>query len=137
MKSHGGDISKKRIPKEYLGAFKEGHRFSVRPDIDDDFCRRILDLASSGHADAKAILEFYAKFNNEYYRGVFNKEPAKNFTKERDEVRRLWAWQKSKARDALAGNTHEIPKGLSVESPEDAIITLMDLKKEIQRARGR
>jgi hypothetical protein len=62
-----------RLPKEYLGAFKCGHRKGVREYIDEEFSYELLEKVQRGDERAKAALEWITKYNNEIYRGVLKK----------------------------------------------------------------
>ncbi len=66
-------MKKPRIPKEYLGAFKKGHRHAAREYVDEEFAEGLLRLSQSGVAWAREALEWITKFNNEYYKCVFTK----------------------------------------------------------------
>ena len=65
-----------RVPKQYLGAFKKGHRHSVREMIDEELSWTLLDkIVKSKYTDTKAMeeLAYITKFYNEYYRNVIKK----------------------------------------------------------------
>lgn len=66
-----------RIPKEYLGAFKAGHRATARELIDDSFSRQLLKKAMQGCEKSKEALQFLTKFNNEYHKNVLKKDDPK------------------------------------------------------------
>jgi len=66
--------AQKRIPKEFLGAFKCGHRMASKDFIDEDFSRELLKRTMRGDEEAKKALEFLTKFNNEYHKNVLVKE---------------------------------------------------------------
>ncbi len=62
------------IPREYLGAFKAGHRASSRPFIDEELAKRLLrKVIDENCEESKAHLEYITKFNNEYYKAVVKK----------------------------------------------------------------
>jgi len=62
------------IPREYLGAFKAGHRAAARPFIDGDLAYRLLSrVMSQGCDEARGALEYITRFNNEFYKDVFKK----------------------------------------------------------------
>ncbi len=63
----------KKIPIEYWGAFKSGHRRGVREYIDDEYAFDLLKQAQSGSKKADEALRWLAKYNNETYRGVLKK----------------------------------------------------------------
>lgn len=60
----------RRVPKEYLGAFKRGHRLSSKEFIDDEFS---LELLNKGDEKSLDALKFLTKFNNEYHKAVLKK----------------------------------------------------------------
>jgi hypothetical protein len=61
------------VANRFLGAFKCGHRFSAQEYIDDDFAFELLEKFNKGDDKAGEALEWIAKYNNEYYRGVLKK----------------------------------------------------------------
>jgi len=63
----------KRIPKEFLGAFRCGHRMGSKDFIDESFSRELLKKTMQGDEAAREALEYLTKFNNEYHRGVIKK----------------------------------------------------------------
>jgi hypothetical protein len=63
----------KKVPKQFLGAFKAGHRKGVREYIDEEFSYQLLAKAENGDKKALAALEWITKYNNETYRGVLKK----------------------------------------------------------------
>lgn len=66
-----------RVPKQFLGAFKAGHRLPVREYIDDELSWILLNkIEESNWQDKESIkqLEYITKFNNEYYKKFGLKE---------------------------------------------------------------
>jgi hypothetical protein len=63
----------KRIPKEFLGAFKAGHRLASKDFIDEEFSRELLKKTMRGCEESRRALEYLTKFNNEYHRGIVKK----------------------------------------------------------------
>jgi hypothetical protein len=62
------------VPTKYLGAFKAGHRKSVRDFIDhDEFSFELLKKAEAGDPEAARALEWLAKYNREFYKGFLRK----------------------------------------------------------------
>ena len=61
------------IPKEFLGAFKAGHRASVRPYIDESLAFALLKKVLKGCKESRQALEYLTKFNNEFHRNVIKK----------------------------------------------------------------
>lgn len=66
----------KRVPKEFLGAFKKGHRKVVREFIDEELAIKLLEKVQQGCKTSRKALEWLTKFNNEYYKDVINKNSA-------------------------------------------------------------
>lgn len=65
---------KYRIPKEFLGAFKAGHRQSARDFIDEEFSYELLrKVVEDGDQEAKKQLAYITKFNNEFHKNVIKK----------------------------------------------------------------
>lgn len=65
------------VPKQFLGAFKCGHRTSAHEFIDDDLAYTLLNkILDSNWTDLQSIseLEYITKFNNEYHKNVVSKE---------------------------------------------------------------
>lgn len=68
-------LPKKRygVPKQFLGAFKCGHRVSAQEFIDDEFAYELLcQIYESDWTNKEAIqqLEYLTKFNNEFHKNV-------------------------------------------------------------------
>jgi len=62
------------IPKEFLGAFKAGHRPSARGYIDDELSYELLaKVLNDGCEKSRSLLAYITKFNNEYYKNVIKK----------------------------------------------------------------
>lgn len=71
-------MSKYKIPIQYLGAFKAGHRPQMREYIDDDLSWELLNrIIKSNYTDKEAMeqLAYITKFNNEYYKKVGLNQP--------------------------------------------------------------
>lgn len=69
-------MAKLRIPKQYLGAFKAGHRASAREYIDERLASKLL---RKDDPTSVMLLEWITKFNNEYYKGVLPKDDSMLF----------------------------------------------------------
>lgn len=132
--SHGGDIKKRRIPKEYLGAFKEGHRFTAREYVDDGFSKKLLELARRGNKEAQEVLRYISQFNNEYYKAVFTKTE-KDLFQGKTLRREMYDNDNSRRRDVMSLGYLEISETLYTENPEDCIIEFIDLKKEMKKSK--
>lgn len=69
-------LNKKQVPKRFLGAFKMGHRPSVKEFVDEEQSWTLLErIYQSDWKDEEAIkaLDYLAKFYNEYYRNAVKK----------------------------------------------------------------
>lgn len=137
MNSLGKDagLKKKRIPKEFLGAFKEGHRPGTKELIDDEFAHELLILVNQGNCEARVILEYYTRFNNEYYKGVFTKtkDDLHRGDKKRKQIyREAWKRWDNRMVNYISENYSE---GSVSSSPEDALIELIDLKNQMEKAK--
>lgn len=66
------------VPREYLGAFKKGHRKSSREYIDEDLSIDLLKKASAGCLESKKALEWLTRFNNEFHKAVIPKSDPNN-----------------------------------------------------------
>lgn len=107
-------VSKKarNVPKQFLGAFKKGHRVSVREFIDEEMSWQLLNrIENSNYTDTEAIqaLEYITRFNNEFHKNVIKKGDV-NALHNTDELRRdLYSRENSKNRDlASIGNRDEL-----------------------------
>ena len=65
-----------KLPKEFLGAFKAGHRRSSKEFIDEEFSFRLLKKVNEGCEESKRILEYLTKFNNEFHKCVIRRGDA-------------------------------------------------------------
>ncbi len=73
-------MADRRIPIEFLGAFKAGHRPAARDFIDEEFSQQLLNkIINSNYQDKESIeaLAFIAKFNNEFHKNVIKKGDTK------------------------------------------------------------
>jgi len=67
-----------KVPKEFLGSFKMGHRASVREFIDEELAWDLLKKTLVyNDQEARKALEWNTRYNNEYYRGVLKKNDPK------------------------------------------------------------
>lgn len=71
-------MAKSNIPREFLGAFKRGHRKSSKEFIDEELAERLLEKALGGDKDAEAALHWLTRFNNEFHKGVIKKDGPDN-----------------------------------------------------------
>lgn len=75
------------MPKEFLGAFKRGHRMNSKEFIDEELAERLLDKALNGDEEASKALAWLSKFNNEFHKNVIKKGD-KDALHSTDELRR-------------------------------------------------
>jgi len=99
-------MSKKHyIPKQYLGAFKAGHRQNTREFIDEELSYQLLDkIIKSKYTDTKSMeaLAYITKFNNEYYKNVIKKGDT-TAIHNTDKLRKdCYARENSKNRDIMS-----------------------------------
>lgn len=81
-------MKKLLIPREFLGAFKAGHRASSRPFIDEELSYRLLKkVVFEGCEESRRHLEYITKFNNEFHKNVIRKGDA-SALHSTDELRR-------------------------------------------------
>lgn len=67
---------KPRIPAQYLGAFKCGHRGPAREYIDEELSYALLNKILKSKFTDKASMDalaYITKFNNEYYKAIVKK----------------------------------------------------------------
>jgi hypothetical protein len=94
----------RKVPKEYLGAFKRGHRQPDKEFIDDELSLRLLKRALSGDEKAIKALEFLTRFNNEFHKAVLKKGDP-NALHQADQARKeCYARNNRRNRDALHVN---------------------------------
>lgn len=92
------------VPKEYLGAFKRGHRQASKEFIDDELSLVLLKRAQAGDGEAVRALEFLTRFNNEFHKGVLKKGDP-NALHQSDSARKeCYAQNNRRNRDALNVN---------------------------------
>jgi hypothetical protein len=66
-------LGKLIVPKEFLGAFKRGHRADSKDLIDDELATKLLRKAEEGCEESRATLIWLTKFNNEFHKNVCKK----------------------------------------------------------------
>lgn len=71
-------VSKKgrNVPSRWLGAFKKGHRYSSREQIDEDLAWELLnrwEKSKGTDKEAEQTLDYLTKFNNEFHKNVVSK----------------------------------------------------------------
>lgn len=118
-----------RVPKEYLGAFKAGHRATSREFIDDEFSFELLARAETGDEKAKEALVWLAKFNNERYKCVFKKDGT-DLHRTADERKAHYNAQYARYMDAMTRVSKDAREG---ELTEDDVNALVDLKREAEK----
>ena len=152
-------MSKKHpIPKQYLGAFKAGHRASAREFIDEELSFKLLDkIIKSNYTDQKSMdeLAYITKFNNEFHKNVVKKDDPEALHNTEELRKDLYDRENSRNRDIMSVERHKMvslePKiaeteggqmymdaflnsGRDLFGQEDAVIELMDRSDEIEKA---
>lgn len=117
------------VPRQYLGAFKCGHREKAKEFVDEEFSRELLArITASNGKDLKAIeaLSYLSKFNNEFHKCLIKKgDPAALHNT--DKLRRdVYSKQNSRTRDVLSYKNRQIPLDTLCESTELAHSTYQD-----------
>lgn len=96
---------KPRIPKQFLGAFKAGHRASAREFIDEELGYQLLNkIIDSNWEDKEAIqqLEYITRFNNEFHKNVIKKDDPKALHKTPEQVKDLYSRENARNRDIMS-----------------------------------
>ena len=128
-----------KIPKEYLGAFKKGHRVSAREFIDEQFSYELLlKIKNSQHTDQEAInqLKYITKFNNEFHKNVV-KKGSETDLHNTDELRRdCYKRENSRNRDissAYASELVRLPEQINKDfrHHEETLIAIIDENRKI------
>jgi len=124
----------RRIPKEFLGAFKRGHRHAAREFIDEDLAEELLKKTIEGDSEAKKALQWLTRFNNELYKDVFENsdQDLNQGTELRKEIRHDYY---ARRMDVMAKRTLEIDKSQGVLT-EDQVIAVIDFKREKEKSRS-
>lgn len=90
------------VPKQYLGAFKRGHRANTREFIDESLSWKLLKQAKNGDKEALKALEWLTRFNNEFHKNVLKKD-GKSLHETEEERKKLYSRENAKNRD-IASN---------------------------------
>lgn len=100
-----------RIPKQYLGAFKCGHRESAKEFIDEDLSQTLLSrILKSNYQDQEAVeaLAYVTKFNNEFHKNVIKKDDPDSLHNTDNLRRSLYSRENARNRDVLSHPKSEI-----------------------------
>lgn len=88
------------IPKEFLGAFKAGHRSASRPFIDEDLANELLHkVLKEGCEESRKALKWLSKFNNEFHKNVIKKHDDTSLHCTEDLRKDCYARENSRNRD--------------------------------------
>ena len=134
-----------RIPKQFLGAFKAGHRPAARQFIDEEHSFELLrKIYDSNWTDQESIkaLAWLTKFNNEYHKNVIKKGDT-NALHNTDTLRKgLYARENAKNGDIMSAKVHnvesmqdkyeEIVNKNNTFNYEDMLIEMIDHQDEWQ-----
>ena len=132
-----------QIPKQFLGAFKAGHRPAAREFIDEEQSFELLKrIYSSNWTDEEAIkaLTWLTKFNNEYHKNVIKKGDT-NALHNTDTLRKqLYARENAKNNDIMSKMIYnkvpmqekyeEMPAAVNTFNYEDTLIDMLDHRDE-------
>lgn len=149
-------MSKPVIPKKFLGAFKAGHRATVRDFIDEELSYKLLrKIINSKYKDLESIkqLEYITKFNNEYYKAVIKHNDNNSLHNTSELVRDCFTRNNIRNRDLLSKEPNKftsisyqmtnndslkeqklekhINSNRNLTNHEENLIDLIDVKKEI------
>lgn len=98
-----------RIPKQFLGAFKRGHRETSKEFIDEglsyELLKRVLD-SDYGDEEALEALNFLTKFNNEFHKNVVKKGDPTALHKTEAQRRECYARENARNRDLMSVRRH-------------------------------
>ena len=119
------------VPRQYLGAFKCGHREKAKEFVDEDFSRELLArITASKGKDKKAVeaLTYLTKFNNEFHKAIINKSDT-TALHNTDKLRRdLYSKENSRSRDIYAFKERQI--SLETEDESEEIVSHSYLAKQ-------
>lgn len=116
------------IPKEFLGAFKAGHRKSAREFIDEELSYKLLKLIKDSNytdLDAIAKLTYITKFNNEFHKNVIKKGDM-NALHNTDALRKdCYARENARNRDIHSLENDQLRSlSVTIEGEDPGVITL-------------
>jgi hypothetical protein len=147
-------MRKPAIPKQYLGAFKAGHRASAREFIDEDLSYSLLNkIVDSGYTDTESMetLAYIAKFNNEFHKNVIKKGDEAALHKDEDMRKDCYDRENSRNRDIMSRERNQLVsieprivdneggeikldaflnKARNLSNHEDVILDLLDSKNQ-------
>lgn len=144
-------MSRPRIPRRFLGAFKAGHHAAAKEFIDEELSYKLLKrIIDSNYEDLEALkaLTYLTKFNNEYHKAVIKKGDLKALHFEEPMRKERYGANNAKNRDIMSKlrflvesitptpvQTTEGPKlkHLKMEAGrchEDIMTALIDLKNK-------
>jgi hypothetical protein len=111
------------IPKQYLGAFKAGHRQTAREFIDEELSYALLKkIKDSNYTDQESMdaLAYITKFNNEFHKNVVKKDDP-NALHSTDKLRKdCYARENSRNRDIMS-RENKFLKSLDAQTvPKDS-----------------
>lgn len=149
-------MRRKNIPKEYLGAFKAGHRQSAREFIDEDLSYALLKkIIDTGCEESKKALAYITKFNNEFHKAVVKKGDTEALHNSQELRKSCYDRNNSRNRDitsrenkflqSIEPTTREEEDGTSaprdshlnanrdLEKFEDVVVELIDMQRESKK----
>lgn len=132
-----------KVPKQYLAAFKCGHRENAKDSINDDFSKNLLNIIKTSNnpnevKEAEKALLFYTQFNKEWERGSISKkdseERKQDFHSTDDERRIIYARNNARNKEVKFNQVKEdklkklIDSTKYPESIEESLIEYIDNK---------
>lgn len=129
-------MSQRIVPKEYLGAFKAGHRKASKEFIDEGLSQQLLRQVKNGCEASKEALAWLTKFNNEFHKNVIKKGDQTALHKK--DVHRLDCYSRQHAinRDIASvgyrtgSNDHSNLRSGMYAKTEENLIQLIDILNE-------
>lgn len=104
-------MNKPSIPKQFLGAFKAGHRASAREFIDEELSYQLLNkILRSNWQDKESItqLEYITKFNNEYHKNVVKKGSETDLHNTEELRKDCYARENARNRDIMSKERYKV-----------------------------
>lgn len=102
-------MSRLTIPKQFLGAFRRGHREASKEFIDEGLSYRLLKkVLDSNYQDLEALeaLNYLTKFNNEYHKNVIKKGDAEALHNTDKLRKECYARENARNRDIMSVRKH-------------------------------
>lgn len=129
----------KKILKRFIGAFKAGHHFAAKEFIDETLSYRLLrKIIKSKWQDIESIelLEYIAKFNNEYHKAVIKKGDEDALHSSDDLRRERYNANNQKNRDIMSALRYLVvplrAQTLPTSDTEQNLVDLIAVSRKLQ-----